>query len=59
VIGATEPGTGEFVNRDRRLYYRYTVSVPGSEKALVLDAAGFDNESNSGCAGQINVFVLG
>lgn len=57
VIAGTEPGFATFVNQDRRLYYHYSLALPGTSKAVVVEASGFDNEANSGCAGQIQAFV--
>jgi hypothetical protein len=46
-------------DEDDRIYFHYRVTVPGTSKALLIEAGGFDNEGNSGCAGQIQAFVVG
>ncbi len=57
VVAGTEPTNGTFVNQDRRLYYHFSLALPGTTKAVVVEASGFDNEATLGCAGQIQAFV--
>jgi hypothetical protein len=59
VIGDSEAtGTGTFTNQNDRVYYAYRLAVPGTSRALVIEASGLDNESNPGCAGQIQAFAF-
>lgn len=58
VIADEAEGSGTFTNQDDRVYYAYRIAIPGTTKAALIDAGGFDNESNSGCAGQIQAFVI-
>ncbi len=58
VIAASNPTNGTFTNQDDRIYYSYSVAVPGSTKALNLFVSAFDNESTSGCAGQMQAYVI-
>lgn len=58
VIAASNPSNGTFTNQDDRIYYSYSVAVPGSTKALNLFVSAFDNETTSGCAGQMQAYVI-
>jgi hypothetical protein len=58
VIAASNPTNGTFTNQDDRIYYSYSVAVPGTTKALNIFVSAFDNESNSGCAGQMQAYVI-
>lgn len=58
VIAASNPTNGTFTNQDDRIYYSYSVAVPGSTKALNLFVSAFDNEATSGCAGQMQAYVI-
>ncbi|HWO47328.1 MAG TPA: hypothetical protein VNM41_04640 [Solirubrobacterales bacterium] len=58
VIAASNPTNGTFTNQDDRIYYSYSVAVPGTTKALNLFVSAFDNEATSGCAGQMQAYVI-
>jgi len=59
VIADDEPqGFATFTNQDDRVYYAYRLAIPGTTKVAMIEASGFDNESNSGCAGQMQAFVI-
>jgi hypothetical protein len=58
VAGNEAGGFATFGNKNDRLFFSYRVAVPGTTKAVLVEAAAFDNGSNSGCAGQIQAFVI-
>ena len=52
-------GFATFGLKDDRMFFHDHVAVPGTTKAALIEAAAIDNGSNSGCAGQIQAFVIG
>jgi hypothetical protein len=54
----TEGAGSEFGPEDQRLTVDYKASVFGTTKAIIIEGGGFDNESNAGCAGQLQAFVV-
>ncbi|HEX6780800.1 MAG TPA: hypothetical protein VF125_02080 [Solirubrobacterales bacterium] len=51
-------GFGTFGLNNDRMFFSYRVAIPGTTRAALIEAAAFDNSSNSGCAGQIQAFVI-
>ncbi|HTR75433.1 MAG TPA: hypothetical protein VMH33_09295 [Solirubrobacterales bacterium] len=54
--GAVEGG-GEYVPQNRIIHVQYEVTVVGTNKTMVIEAGGYDNSSNPGCAAQIHAFT--
>lgn len=59
IIASNEAGgSATFGLKNDRMSFRDHIAVPGTTKAALIEAAAFDNGSNSGCAGQIQAFVI-